>query len=62
MLAFLASSLPAPVDEPRDRDPGILTLAAALLHAWQRRFGNARSVVSASSHQKNRFPLFGMTL
>lgn len=37
MLAVLASSFPKPVDEPLDRDPGILTLATALLHAWQRR-------------------------
>ena len=41
MLAALASTLPRPVEEPIDRDPGILTLAAALVHAWKRRRGTA---------------------
>jgi hypothetical protein len=33
MLALIASRLAAPVDEPIDRDPGIITLAASLLRA-----------------------------
>lgn len=33
MLAFLVSNLPAQAEEPIDRDPGIITLAAALLRA-----------------------------
>lgn len=37
MLAVLASTFPKPVEESVDRDPGILTLAATLLNAWQRR-------------------------
>lgn len=41
MLAVLASAFPKPVEEAVDRDPGILTLAVSLLHAWQRRRGIA---------------------
>ncbi|SFG53852.1 hypothetical protein [Methylobacterium gossipiicola] len=33
MLALLVSNLPAPVDEPVDRDPGIITLAGTVLRA-----------------------------
>lgn len=37
MLALITSRLAAPVDEPIDRDPGIITLAASLLRAVTRR-------------------------
>ncbi|WP_204262709.1 hypothetical protein [Methylobacterium sp. BTF04] len=33
MLAFLVSNLPRPADEPLDRDPGVITLAATVLRA-----------------------------
>jgi hypothetical protein len=37
MLALITSRLAAPADEPIDRDPGIITLAASLLRAVTRR-------------------------
>ncbi|WP_165700239.1 MULTISPECIES: hypothetical protein [unclassified Methylobacterium] len=42
MLVFLATTLPQPAEDVLDRDPGILTLAAALVNAWQRRLGRHR--------------------
>ncbi|MCJ2035113.1 hypothetical protein [Methylobacterium sp. J-068] len=41
MLALITSRLAAPVDEPIDRDPGIITLAASMLRAVSRRHGAA---------------------
>lgn len=37
MLAFLVSNMPRPIDESVDRDPGVITLAATLLRALNRR-------------------------
>ncbi|MCJ2083624.1 hypothetical protein [Methylobacterium sp. J-090] len=36
MLAFLTANLPAQAEEPIDRDPGIITLAATMLRALTR--------------------------
>ncbi|WP_019904914.1 hypothetical protein [Methylobacterium sp. 77] len=36
MLSFFVSSTPAQADEPIDRDPGVITLAAALIRAVRR--------------------------
>lgn len=36
MLAFLASQLRNPLEEPVDRDPGVITLAATVLRALGR--------------------------
>ena len=36
MLSLITSRLGAPADEPVDRDPGIITLAASLLRAVSR--------------------------
>lgn len=36
MLALLVTNLPVQAEEPIDRDPGIITLAAALLRAFGR--------------------------
>ena len=37
MLAILTANISAQADEPIDRDPGIITLAASLLRAVTRR-------------------------
>ena len=37
MLSLITARLAAPVDEPIDRDPGIITLAASLLRIMTRR-------------------------
>ncbi|MDR7036797.1 MULTISPECIES: hypothetical protein [Methylobacterium] len=36
MLAVLVSNIARPVEEPLDRDPGFLTLAASILRALRR--------------------------
>ena len=36
MLAVLVSNISRPVEEPLDRDPGVLTLAAAIVRAVRR--------------------------
>ncbi|WP_187272996.1 hypothetical protein [Methylobacterium sp. WL69] len=36
MLAIFATNRPAQTEEPIDRDPGIITLAAAMLRALNR--------------------------
>ncbi|MGU3359469.1 hypothetical protein ACLBWX_03955 [Methylobacterium sp. M6A4_1b] len=41
MLAFITSRIAAPVDEPIDRDPGIITLAASLFRVVTRRHDEA---------------------
>lgn len=41
MLAVIASNLTAPAEEAVDRDPGILTLAAAILRSLRRGGGAA---------------------
>ncbi|WP_200941009.1 hypothetical protein [Methylobacterium sp. Leaf113] len=37
MLSLITARLSAPVDEPIDRDPGIITLAASILRMMGRR-------------------------
>lgn len=37
MLSLITSHIAAPVDEPVDRDSGIITLAASILRAVSRR-------------------------
>ncbi|WP_191969976.1 hypothetical protein [Methylobacterium planeticum] len=41
MLTALVSSLAKPVDEPLDRDPGVLTLAASIVRAIRRGHASA---------------------
>ncbi len=36
MLTLFLAHPPAPADEPIDRDPGVITLAAALIRAVRR--------------------------
>lgn len=36
MLSVLAAKIPTPADEPQDRDPGILTLAFAVIRLLRR--------------------------
>ncbi|GJE15917.1 hypothetical protein [Methylobacterium marchantiae] len=36
MLSLFVSNTPAPVEEPIDRDPGVITLTAALVRAIRR--------------------------
>lgn len=37
MLSVLTARIPTPADEPQDRDPGILTLAFAVIRLLRRR-------------------------
>ena len=36
MLSLFIANTPAPAEEPIDRDPGVITLAAALIRAVRR--------------------------
>lgn len=54
MLALIASRLQVPVEEPIDRDPGLITLAASVLRivtrAYEAGFRRQCALISQTLH------------